>query len=89
MQVLELLSSLQSEDAHQITIISGRPHTDLKRWFGNTNYYLIAEHGAWSNVPDGLWRDKPSMPTAWKTPVRRIMAKFTDRTPGSIIEEKT
>lgn len=87
-QVMKLLADLQSDAANQVTIISGRPHTDLNKWFGDTGYYLIAEHGAWSNVPDGLWRDKPSMPTTWKAPVRRIMAKFTDRTPGSIIEEK-
>lgn len=87
-QVLKLLADLQSDAANQVTIISGRPHTDLNKWFGDAGYYLIGEHGAWSNVPDGLWRDKPSMPTTWKTPVRRIMAKFTDRTPGSIIEEK-
>ncbi|WP_164122895.1 MULTISPECIES: bifunctional alpha,alpha-trehalose-phosphate synthase (UDP-forming)/trehalose-phosphatase [Sphingobacterium] len=87
-QVMELLANLQSDEANQITIISGRQHSDLNKWFGDKGYYLIGEHGAWSNVPDGLWRDKPSMPTNWKPPVRRIMAKFTDRTPGSTIEEK-
>lgn len=87
-QVLDLLAALQRDEANQITIISGRPHTDLRKWFGNTGYYLIGEHGAWSNFPDGQWRDKPNIPTTWKTPVKRIMAKFTDRTPGSAIEEK-
>ncbi|ERJ57278.1 bifunctional alpha,alpha-trehalose-phosphate synthase (UDP-forming)/trehalose-phosphatase [Sphingobacterium paucimobilis] len=86
--VLQVLADLQSDTANQITIISGRPHTDLRKWFGNTDYFLIGEHGAWSNFPDGQWRDKPDMPTAWKTPVRRIMSKFTDRTPGANIEEK-
>lgn len=87
-QVLKVLSDLQNDPANQISIISGRPHTDLRKWFGDTDYFLIGEHGAWSNFPDGEWRDKPSMPTIWKTPVKRVMAKFTDRTPGSLIEEK-
>lgn len=87
-QVLSILSDLQKNSSNQITIISGRPHTDLRKWFGDTAYFLIGEHGAWSNVPDGQWRDKPSMPTSWKTPVKRIMSKFTDRTPGASIEEK-
>lgn len=87
-RVLQLLADLQQDPANQLAIISGRPHTDLQKWFGDTAYFLIGEHGAWSNFPDGQWRDKPSMPTVWKAPVRRIMSKFTDRTPGSNIEEK-
>lgn len=86
--VLQVLANLQNDTSNQISIISGRPHTDLQKWFGHTSYFLVAEHGAWSNFPNGKWRDKPDMPTIWKTPVKRIMAKFTDRTPGSRIEEK-
>lgn len=82
------LRSLQDIPNNQVIIISGRSHNDLEKWFGHENYYLVAEHGAWTNFPDGEWKHKVDLNTQWKSSVKRIMKKYTDRTAGSLIEEK-
>ncbi|MFD1772158.1 bifunctional alpha,alpha-trehalose-phosphate synthase (UDP-forming)/trehalose-phosphatase [Sphingobacterium suaedae] len=83
------LEMLQSNPANQIVIISGRPHETLDRWFGRKDYFLVAEHGAWSNYPDFQWRSKNHLSTRWKIPVQHLMNKFANRTAGAIVEEKT
>ncbi|WP_437920058.1 bifunctional alpha,alpha-trehalose-phosphate synthase (UDP-forming)/trehalose-phosphatase [Sphingobacterium sp. LRF_L2] len=83
------LEILQSNPANQIVIISGRPHETLDRWFGGKDYFLVAEHGAWSNYPDFQWKSKTNISTRWKIPVKHIMNKFANRTAGAIVEEKT
>src|SRR5690606_11803904 len=44
-EIHSLLSSFS--DQAKVLIISGREHTDLEKWFGNTRADLIAEHGSW------------------------------------------
>lgn len=88
-QLQEMLATLQANPANQIVIISGRQYTDLGKWFGHAPYFLVAEHGAWTNYPDRQWDAPYDLTTTWKTPVRRIMAKLTNITPGSLIEEKS
>lgn len=83
------LELLQNNPANQIVIISGRPHETLDRWFGRKEYFLVAEHGAWSNYPDHQWQSKNNISTRWKIPVKHIMNKFANRTAGAIVEEKT
>lgn len=88
-RIYKLLDELKDPAANQIVIISGRPHTDLDRWFGTKPYFLVAEHGAWSNYPEHRWTSKPDLSTRWKIPVRRIMHRLSYMTPGAVIEEKT
>lgn len=84
-----LLDELQANPNNQVVIISGRPYTTLNKWFGTKPYFLVAEHGAWSNYPTHEWNNKHNTSTPWKIPVKRIMHKFTNLTPGALIEEKT
>lgn len=83
-----ILELLQSNPKNQIVIISGRPHNTLSDWFSSKKYYLVAEHGAWSNYPDFIWRSKTHISTHWKYPIKHIMTKFTNMTAGAAIEEK-
>src|SRR5690606_30700440 len=57
-----ILEKLQSDSANQIVIISGRPRETLERWFGDKDYYLIAEHGAWTRSEERRvgkeWRER-------------------------------
>jgi trehalose 6-phosphate synthase/phosphatase len=91
-RVIESLSALASDDANVVAIVSGRSSRDLDRWFGSIpRLWLAAEHGAMIRSPDlpARW-DAPRNGTSptWKQRVLGILDHFTDRTPGSFIEEK-
>jgi trehalose 6-phosphate synthase/phosphatase len=76
---------------HRVAIVSGRPRNDLERWFGRTSaLWLAAEHGALLKPPGASeWSVlRPLPPPDWKERVRPVLEHFTDRTPGSFIEEK-
>jgi trehalose 6-phosphate synthase/phosphatase len=86
-----LLLRLAGNGRHRVAIVSGRPRADLERWFGQTSeLWLAAEHGALLRPPGAReWSVlRPLPPADWKTRVRPVLEHFTDRTPGSFIEEK-
>ncbi|QNL51139.1 bifunctional alpha,alpha-trehalose-phosphate synthase (UDP-forming)/trehalose-phosphatase [Olivibacter sp. SDN3] len=84
-----LLDQFVADEKNTLVIISGRKHTTLEKWFGNKNYDLIAEHGAWRKLPHGSWEQLPGLSTNWKNEVCKLMEDYTDKTPGSSIEEKS
>src|SRR5690606_7590447 len=47
-ELYDMLETLQSHETNLILIISGRQRETLERWFGDRNYFLVAEHGAWT-----------------------------------------
>jgi trehalose 6-phosphate synthase/phosphatase len=91
-RLMENLSALAADDANVVAIVSGRSSRDLDRWFGSIpRLWLAAEHGAMIRSPDAPARwDAPRNGTSptWKQRVLGILDHFTDRTPGSFIEEK-
>lgn len=84
-----LLQMLKQDPKNEIVIISGRPHHTLEDWFRGLNYYLVAEHGAWTNYPSHKWKYAAELSTRWKIPVKHIMTKYSNNTPGAFFEEKT
>src|SRR5690606_16139955 len=84
-----ILEKLQSDAANQIVIISGRPRETLERWFGGKDYFLVAEHGAWTNYPAHQWIPRSQLSTRWKIPVKHIRSKFANLTAGPGREAKT
>lgn len=84
----QLLDRLQAQPQNQVVIISGRPKDTLQQWFGGKGFYLVAEHGAWTNYPDFAWHSKAHVSTRWKFPVQHLMHKFANRTAGAFVEEK-
>ncbi len=88
-EVYAVLDKLSNDPRNLVTIISGRKYSNLETWFGGRPYYLIAEHGIWSNYPNHEWHLVPGLSNSWKTEVNQILQRFTDRTPGSSIEEKS
>lgn len=84
-----MLEKLQADEANQVVIISGRPPETLEQWFGDKDYFLVAEHGAWTNYPSRTWKHRSQLSTRWKIPVKHIMTKFANITAGASVEEKT
>jgi trehalose 6-phosphate synthase/phosphatase len=87
-ELLELLTTLGSDPANEVTIVSGRPRRTLEDWFGKLPISLIAEHGVWLRNKHSGWRMLKTMTNDWKERVRPILQLFVDRLPGALLEEK-
>jgi trehalose 6-phosphate synthase/phosphatase len=87
--LLDILAQLSADDANEVVLISGRKISDLEKWFGHIRTLGIAgEHGArWRASHSGEWHSSGAQ-REWKNSVRSILDHFTDRTPGSSVEEK-
>jgi trehalose 6-phosphate synthase/phosphatase len=90
-RLLEALSRLGHRSGDRIVLLSGRPRLQLERWFGAIEgLWLAAEHGVLLRAPGSLeWEAlRPAPPVEARDRVRPVLEHFTDRTPGSFIEEK-
>jgi trehalose 6-phosphate synthase/phosphatase len=91
-RLIDNLRALAADDANVVAIVSGRSSRDLDRWFGSIpRLWLAAEHGSMMRSPEAPARwDAPrnGKSSGWKQRVLAILDHFTDRTPGSFIEEK-
>jgi trehalose 6-phosphate synthase/phosphatase len=87
-KLLTLLKSLTVDPKNDVIIISGRDKETLNYWLSNLNASLIAEHGAWIKKRNGDWRVIEPLRNDWKETIRPILELYTDRTPGSSVEEK-
>jgi trehalose 6-phosphate synthase/phosphatase len=86
--VYKLITKLSNDDRNQVVIISGRKYETLEQWFGHMPVDLIAEHGAWKKTYGATWEETPNLSNKWKENVRPMLESYSDRTPGSFIEEK-
>ena len=90
-RLVSLLTRLSDRPGDRVVLVSGRPRAQLDPWFGSIEgLWLAGEHGAiirpaGSTSWEGL---RPSLPVEWKSRVRPVLEHFTDRAPGSFIEEK-
>jgi trehalose 6-phosphate synthase/phosphatase len=84
--ILEILKELQQKA--EICIISGRDRAFLDQHFGSLTISLIAEHGIWSRRSGEDWSRADVALPVWKERFLPIFELFTDRLPGSVIEEK-
>jgi trehalose 6-phosphate synthase/phosphatase len=85
----ELLLALSRKPGVEVCIVSGRTRESLESLVGALPIALCAEHGAWFRSAGGSWAALREVVPAWKESVRHILEEFTDRTPGSRIEEKS
>jgi len=88
-ELYSLLQSLAKDPANKLVLISGRNHETLEEWLGNLPMDMIAEHGAWTKNYGDEWRSIPGLTQDWKKEILQVLNTYTDRTPGSFIEEKT
>jgi len=87
-EILRLLIKLSGDLHNEVLIISGRDKETLDKWFKHFNTGLIAEHGVWVKEKDKEWELLEPLANYWKDEIRPILERYTDRTPGSLIEEK-
>ncbi|GGC74634.1 bifunctional alpha,alpha-trehalose-phosphate synthase (UDP-forming)/trehalose-phosphatase [Pedobacter quisquiliarum] len=88
-ELLQLLTGLSNVPGNKVIIISGRRHQTLEDWFGHLKLDMIAEHGAWQKKSGSEWKSLPLLTDKWKLDIRAVLETYTDRTPGSFIEEKS
>jgi len=87
-EIMSLLQSLSNNANNTVVIISGRDRTTLERWLGNLNVELVAEHGGWIRRKNEDWKSLEPFTGDWKDTIRPILELYSDRTPGSSVEEK-
>ncbi|ETZ22559.1 bifunctional alpha,alpha-trehalose-phosphate synthase (UDP-forming)/trehalose-phosphatase [Pedobacter sp. V48] len=88
-ELYDILNKLSSDPANRVILISGRRYQTLQQWFGHLNLDMIAEHGAWQKQLNEEWKALPLLTDKWKQEVKAVLDTYTDRTPGSFIEEKS
>jgi len=87
-EIMSLLESLSGKPKNTVVIISGRDKETLVKWLGGLNVILIAEHGAWVKQKDKDWESAEPITSDWKDTISPILGLYSDRTPGSSVEEK-
>ncbi|MFH1774640.1 MAG: bifunctional alpha,alpha-trehalose-phosphate synthase (UDP-forming)/trehalose-phosphatase [Methanobacteriota archaeon] len=84
-ELLSLLNRLCNENT--VVLVSGRDKGTLYNWFGKLRINLVAEHGIWVKEHASEWKSEVSS-SDWKDKIRPILELYTDRCPGSFIEDK-
>ncbi|ORX60421.1 hypothetical protein DM01DRAFT_1365833 [Hesseltinella vesiculosa] len=89
-ETIELLTALCQNPANTVWVVSGRDQDTLDQWLGGVPHLgMSAEHGCFSRRANGKWVSNiDRIDMAWKDDVREIFRYYTERTPGSFIEEK-
>ncbi|MCF8219598.1 MAG: bifunctional alpha,alpha-trehalose-phosphate synthase (UDP-forming)/trehalose-phosphatase [Bacteroidales bacterium] len=85
----KLLENINDQENTDVFIFSERDRGFLNEVFSDTNLGLIAEHGVCLRYPGGKWEQMFHFDDEWKPEIRDIFQLYTDRTPGSFIEEKS
>jgi len=87
-EILNVLAELSSDPKNCVVVISGRDKTMLEKWLGQLNVDLVAEHGGWTRQKNKQWQSWEPWTPEWKNTIRPILELYSDRTPGSSVEEK-
>ncbi|TPN85110.1 bifunctional alpha,alpha-trehalose-phosphate synthase (UDP-forming)/trehalose-phosphatase [Aquimarina algicola] len=87
-RVFDILDDLDSQKNTKVIIITGRDRDTVQKWFGHKDYTLITEHGVWLKETGLDWELMERVDNKWFGAIAPILESFTDRTPGSLVEEK-
>ncbi|WPU66452.1 bifunctional alpha,alpha-trehalose-phosphate synthase (UDP-forming)/trehalose-phosphatase [Peredibacter starrii] len=91
-KTIELLQMISEKKNCEFVVVSGRDKEFLEEQFIDNDFEfpLAACHGAYSYSPqDKVWHNQiPGDTTKWKESVKDILELYTQRTPGSFIEDK-
>jgi trehalose 6-phosphate synthase/phosphatase len=86
--VLRLLKTLTKNPRNEVIVISGRDRSTLWEWMGMLPLSFVAEHGIWIKEKEKDWELIKSLTNDWKTQILPLMEMYSDRLPGSFVEEK-
>jgi len=87
-EIMSLLQSLSNDPKNNVVVISGRDKATLEKWLSSLNAALVAEHGGWIKQSGEEWQCTQPFEAEWKNAIRPILELYSDRTPGSSVEEK-
>lgn len=88
-ELLKILRGLSENKKNTVVIISGRDKNTLEDWFGSLDIRMAAEHGAFiKKSGESPWNATRPLTNEWKAKILPILETYTDRLPGSFIEEK-
>jgi len=87
-KILILLDKLTSDEKNEVVIISGRDKNTLEKWFGHLPIGLVGEHGVWIRETGKKAKKIRPMKNEWKKEIWPILEMYSNRTPGSFVEEK-
>jgi trehalose 6-phosphate synthase/phosphatase len=87
-EVTMLLKQLSDDPRNEVVLLSARDRITLQSWFGVLNIGLAAEQGAWIRRRNEDWRMSKPLTTDWKPKVLPILETYSDRLPGSFVEDK-
>jgi len=93
-EIIGLLGTLCHNNKNITYVVTGRERKFMEEWFSTVPVGLSCEHGNFfrpfkrseDNVP---WQDcTAELDLSWKTAIKAIFEDYTDRTPGSFVENK-
>jgi len=87
-ELLDIVTALCKPKGNRVVVISGREPRDLESFFSGVPVEMAAGHGSWVKMKGKEWEKAELFSTEWKEGIRPILESYTDRTPGSFIEEK-
>ena len=88
-ELLNLLEELTEDEKNEVVILSGRDKDTLEQWFSPLNINMAAEHGIlFKEKGRNNWEVLRPLKNDWKAHLLPILQTYSDRLPGSFIEEK-
>jgi trehalose 6-phosphate synthase/phosphatase len=86
--LFNLIDNIISTKNTDLVIISGRDTKFLDKCFGQLELTMIAEHGIFMKKMNEPWVSKYTKKRKWIDDLRPLFQSFSDRTPGTFVEEK-
>ena len=87
-EVIQILKSLSEDFRNTCVLVSGRGRETLQEWFSDLSISLVAEHGIWVREVNEDWVMLNQYVNEWKPGILPILELYSDRLPGSFVEEK-
>lgn len=86
--LINTLKQLAHDPDTDVAVISGRDRDSLNTWFGTLPMHIVCEHGAEMRLKNEDWKYAVDLDHSWKAIFRPVLETYTQRSPGSFIEDK-